>query len=151
MLLRLSALCVSLLLLLGLTPSVWAAEEEPETIYVYSASEEHLVRPLLDIFEKESGIHVKMTTVDRAALDSRLALEGEDTPADAVIVADVANLYPLQASGLLQPVTSDVIKQNIPQMLRQKDDLWMGVAMRSRIYFINKDICSISTSKRIHN
>jgi iron(III) transport system substrate-binding protein len=132
-------LCVAgLVTALGLTGAA-RAEESQKVIHVYSAAEEHLVRPLMEMFTQESGIQVRLTTVDRAAMSARLALEGADTQADAVITADVANLYPLQVQGLLQPVESDVIKANIPEMLRQKDGLWTAVAVRARTFFIAKD------------
>lgn len=110
-----------------------------EQIKLYSSSKEHLVRPLLDAFEKESGIKVNLTTLGGSELVARLALEGKDSPADAVMIADVARLWQLQDKALLAPVASELVAKNIPATLRAVDGSWVGIATRARLVFRRKD------------
>lgn len=119
--------------------SLSVARAETRTVQLYSASKEHLVRPILNQFTQDTGIEVKFTTIDRAGLTARLKLEGEDTPADAILVADVGNLAPLEEAGLLQPVFSETLLANLPEALRDDDNHWFGLAMRARVIFYAKD------------
>lgn len=111
------------------------ASESPQPITIYSSSKEHLIRPVLNEFTKATGIAVRLTTLSNAAIVSRLELEGEDTQADAVIIADVANLHKLKEKGLLAPVVSEVVKKNIPAVLRDEAHEWAGITMRARFVF----------------
>ncbi len=120
-------------------PFALMAQEAAPELNVYSSSKEHLVRPIFDAFTEESGIKVNVTTLDGAAMVARLSLEGEDSPADAVIVADVANLHKLDEKEVLSGFESDVVAKNIPAILRADDNAWIGVAMRARIVFKRKD------------
>ena len=107
---------------------------------VYSTQQEHLVRPILDQFEKENpGIKVNITSLIDGSLIERLAREGKDTPADIVMTADVANLYKLQQRGLLAPVQSKVLAANIPAHLRDTDGHWFGFTTRSRVIYYARD------------
>lgn len=115
------------------------AEDKQKQVNLYSASKEHLIRPILEVFEKETGIKVNVTNIGSSAMTARLDLEGKDTQADAVIVVDVANLYHLQEKGLLQPIESAVLIKNIPSNLRDNDNHWFGFTTRSRVIFYAKD------------
>lgn len=113
---------------------------EPVTVTIYSTQEEHLVRPVFDMFEKANpGIKVQLTTLGEGGFMSRLELEGKDTQADIVMTADVANLHKLKAKQLLQSVKSDVLAKNIPPHLRDEDGQWFGFTTRSRVIFYAKD------------
>ncbi len=116
-----------------------AAEDVVRELNIYSAQKAHLIRPILDVFEAETGINVNVTTIKKDALTARLALEGEDTPADMVLTADIGNLYQLYERNLLQPVTSEVLTHNIPVHLRDPQGYWHGLALRSRVIFYTKE------------
>lgn len=110
----------------------------PEVVHIYSTSKEHLIRPVLQRFEHETGIEARVSTLDSAALTQRLLLEGEDTLADAVIVADMANVWALHEKELLQGFASETIERNIPPILRDAGNHWVGIAMRARLIFHRK-------------
>lgn len=121
------------------TTAMAAPAEAMKELNLYSSSKEHLIRPLLDAFEKESGIKVNMTTLGGSELVARVKLEGADTQADAVMIADVANLSKMQENGLLQPIVSAKVDANIPALLRAKDNSWVGIATRARLVFRRAD------------
>lgn len=131
-------LIIGFMLWLPVAPFM-AHAEKPEPVNVYSSSKEHLIRPLLEAFTKATGIPHQLTTVANTALNARLEMEGEDTPADVVIVTDVANLAALNQAGLLRPVSAMEVLQRIPQTLRAKNNGWIGLTMRARLIFKRKD------------
>ncbi len=110
-----------------------------ETLNIYSAQKAQLIKPLLETFEKETGIGFNLITGEDASLIERLAREGERTPADVLLAADVANLYRAQDKGLLQPVHSPVLDERIPEHLHSSEGYWYGFTTRSRVIFYNKE------------
>lgn len=120
---------------LTLSFPVWAAEE----VNVYSARKEALIKPLFDKFTEETGIEVNMITGKAGALQKKLELEGENTPADMLITVDAGNLHRAKEAGLLQAVESDVLTSHIPANLRDADKQWFGMTYRARPVFYVKD------------
>lgn len=108
-----------------------------EEVVVYSARIEQLIKPLFDAFTKETGIRVKYTTDNEGALLARLQAEGKNTPADMLITVDVGNLWAAAQAGLLKPVKSEVLKNNIPAHLRDPSDEWFGLSVRARTLVYN--------------
>ncbi|MFW0777899.1 MAG: extracellular solute-binding protein [Rickettsiales bacterium] len=111
-----------------------------EQVNIYSAQKEHLIRPILDVFEKQSGIKVNVTTGKKAELISRLALEGKNTPADILLTADIGNIYQAKKQGLLQPIVSKVLTDKIPAHLRDPENIWYGFTVRARTIFYNNQL-----------
>ena len=109
-------------------------------VNIYSAQKEHLIRPILNVFEKASGIQVNLTTGDKSALVSRLTMEGANTPADLLLTVDIGNIYEAKQKGLLQPINSKVLNKHILQHLRDPEGYWYGITMRARSIFYNKDL-----------
>lgn len=110
-----------------------------EEVNLYSARKEALIKPLLDKFTAQSGIEVRLITGKAEALQKRLELEGENSPADAIITVDAGNLHRASAAGLLQPVESEVLQKAIPENLRDTDNEWFGLTYRARPIFYVKD------------
>lgn len=119
-----------------LLPVVASAAEE---INLYSARKEALIKPLLDKFTEQSGIEVRLITGKAAALQKRLELEGENSPADLLVTVDAGNLYRASDAGLLQAVESETLKKAIPENLRDTDNEWFGLTYRARPIFYVKD------------
>lgn len=109
------------------------------SLQIYSSSKEHLIRPLLDRFEHKTGISVAVTTLDGPALVSRLALEGNHTPADVLIIADVGNMASLTERNLLRAMRIESLNERVPPNLRHQDDLWTAIALRARFVFARAD------------
>jgi iron(III) transport system substrate-binding protein len=110
-----------------------------KVVNLYSAQQEHLIRPVLEKFTKKTGIEVQLITGDAAALVTRLQQEGKNTQADALLTADIGNLYQAKSRGLLQVVKSETLEKNIPSHLRDSEGLWYGFTMRTRLLFMRKD------------
>ncbi len=120
----------------GLTGPAVAADAE---VNVYSARQEALILPLLERFEAETGIDVKLVTGKADALLKRLETEGRSTPADVFITTDAGRLQRAKDAGVLQPVDSAVLRERIPMNLRDRDNYWFGLSQRARVIFYARD------------
>lgn len=106
--------------------------KEKGVVTVYSSRTEELIKPVFDEFTKETGIEVKFTTAKEEELHERLKSEGAKSPADILITVDAGNLWLASEAGLLQPVSSNVLEDNIPASLRDPDNEWFALTKRVR-------------------
>jgi len=115
----------------GFLPTVATAE----TLVVYSARNEQLIKPVFDAYTRETGVEVEFTTGEAAVLTERLAAEGRNSPADILMTVDAGELWNAAERGLLQPVKSAVLEKNVPAHLRDPDGRWFGLSLRARTIF----------------
>ena len=127
-----------LMLVSGLFSSAVIGNDE-KVVNVYSARQEALILPLLERFEAETGIDVKLVTGKADALLKRLETEGRSTPADLFITTDAGRLQRAKDAGVLQSVDSAVLRERIPAKLRDRDNQWFGLSQRARVIFYAKD------------
>jgi iron(III) transport system substrate-binding protein len=109
-----------------------------ESVTVYSARNEQLIKPLFDAFSKETGIEVNVLTDKEGPLLARLKAEGQNTPGDVLITVDAGNLWQASQEGLLRPINSATLKANIPAYLRDPKNEWFGLSVRARTIVYNK-------------
>lgn len=109
-----------------------------DTVTVYSARNEQLLKPLLDRYSKETGTEIKLLTANEGALLARLKAEAESTPADLLITVDAGNLWLAAQQGQLRPLNSTVLQKNIPAHLRDPGNEWFGLSVRARTIVYNK-------------
>lgn len=121
----------------GITPVAGSASDE---IVVYTARKEHLVKPLFDAYTEKTGVNIKYITDKAAPLLARLQAEGENSPADMLITVDAGNLWQAAEKGVLAPVKSEILEQNIPTHLRDPEGRWFGLSVRARtiVYATNR-------------
>ena len=67
----------------------------------------------------------------------RLKSEGVNTQADMLITVDAGNLWEAAREGVLKPVQSKVLENNVPAHLRDPGNQWYGLSVRSRTLFYN--------------
>ncbi|RUM84562.1 MAG: Fe(3+) ABC transporter substrate-binding protein [Candidatus Thioglobus sp.] len=103
-----------------------------DSVIVYSSRKEHLIKPLFEVFTKDTGIKVDYLTGKGGALIERLKLEGASTQADMFMTVDAGNLWYAGSQDLFQPVQTETIKSNIPSHLRDPNGLWTGLSIRAR-------------------
>ena len=120
----------------GFTNSCLSGSEE---FVVYSARNEHLIKPLFDMYTKKTGTKIKYITGKEGALLERLKAEDKNTPADMLITVDAGNLWHAAQEGVLQPVSSDVLDAAIPGHLRDPDGNWFGLSVRARTVVYKTD------------
>lgn len=113
----------------GISPVAGSASDE---IVVYTARKEHLVKPLFDAYTEKTGVNIKYITDKAAPLLARLQAEGGNSPADMLITVDAGNLWQAAEKGVLAPVKSEILEQNIPTHLRDPEGRWFGLSVRAR-------------------
>ena len=123
--------------LFGPALSANAAEGAGDVLNVYSYRQEFLVNPLIEAFEKETGVDVKIVFAQEG-LVQRLKAEGMNSPADVILTADINRMEEFQSENLLQAVVSDTLTTNIPAQYRHPDGLWYGLTMRARGIYAHK-------------
>ncbi len=107
---------------------VQAADE----IVVYSARKEHLIKPLFDAYTAATGMKITYVTDKAGPLLQRLKAEGKNSRADLLLTVDAGNLWHAAEEGVLRPVDSKVLMENIPAHLRDSQNRWFALSKRAR-------------------
>lgn len=121
--------------LLALISSSAFAEE----IVVYTARNEQLIKPLFDLYKKETGVDIKFVTDKEGPLMQKLKTEGANGPADILLTVDAGNLWQASNEDLLKPIESKILNKNVPAHLRDPKNRWFGMSVRARTIFYNKE------------
>jgi iron(III) transport system substrate-binding protein len=124
---------------LALAAILGSAAASAEEVNVYSARKDHLIKPVLDEFTKQTGVKVNLLSAGEDQLLERLRSEGARSPADLFVTTDVAHLHKARVAGVLQPVSSPVLDKNIPAKFRDPQGYWFGLSARARVVFYAKD------------
>lgn len=103
-----------------------------QELVVYSARNEHLVKPVFERYKNETGVNIKYITDEAPVLLQRIKAEGSNTPADLLITVDAGNLWHAAKEGVLHPVESEKLAANIPIHLRDPENRWFGLSLRAR-------------------
>jgi iron(III) transport system substrate-binding protein len=130
------ALLISLLSLAFTLPVQVAAAD---SLVVYSARNEPLIKPIFDRYTAETGVRIEFLTDKEAPLLARLKAEGERTPADILMTVDAGNLWQAAEEGVLAALDSEILRRNIPEHLRDTQGRWFGFSLRARTIIFNPD------------
>ena len=132
----------SLVLALGALLGACGAPETTTQIGVYSGRHYNTDKALYKRFTEATGIQVKLLEAKDDALIERLNTEGENSPADVLILADVARLDRAADMNLFQTVDSNALNQAVPSDLRDSSGRWFGLTRRLRAPMFNADLVS---------
>src|SRR5690554_3550767 len=103
-----------------------------DDIVVYSSRIDELIKPVFDKYTAKTGVNIKFITDKEAPLMARLKAEGANTVADMLITVDAGNLWQAEQMGILQPIESETIQNNIPSQYRSSNNEWTGLSLRAR-------------------
>ena len=109
-----------------------------DEVNIYSYRQPFLIEPILEAFTEETGIDVNVAFM-KSGMVERLKAEGSRTPADVLLTVDIARLNELVEAELTQSVQSSVIAENVPDIYRDPENLWLGVTTRARIVYASAD------------
>ena len=126
--------------ILFLSSPVLAQEE----VNVYSYRQPSLIEPLFRAFTEETGIFVNVVFAKKGLIE-RIVTEGENSPVDLVLTADVGRLLQAVEAGITQPVSSPVLEQNIPAEFRGENGHWFGLTQRARVAFVSRRLWQFQT------
>lgn len=117
------------LLVVALSGPLFASADE---VVVYSARNEHLIKPLFDRYTESTGVTIRFITDKEGPLLQRLKAEGARSPADVLITVDAGNLWYAAESGVLAEIDSPTLEANVPANLRDPQGRWFGLSERAR-------------------
>ena len=127
-------IAITAIILVAGTPLLANANE----VNVYSYRQPFLIKPMFDVFTRETGIKVN-TVFSKKGLVQRLKSEGANSPADLIFTVDIGRLDGAMQAEVTQPVVSDVLSANIPPEFRDADGHWFGLTNRARIIVSSRD------------
>ena len=134
-----SLMTVACLTVTGFASSALAQEQ---VVNLYSARHYQTDEALYSNFTKATGIKVNRVDADDAGILARLKAEGTASPADVILLVDVARLWKGDSEGLFLPIKSPVLEAAIPAKLRAvptaEGSTWFGFSTRARVIVFDK-------------
>lgn len=128
--------------LLALSPLA-AGQESAGTVTVYVSLDEEHSRPVLALFEKETGIKVDArydTEATKTVGLARMLIEEKGDPqADVFWNNELAKSIELKEHGVLERYDVPNAK-SIPAAWKDPAGFWVGFAARARILIVNTDV-----------
>ena len=112
---------------------------EAEEIVIYSSRREQFVRPILQQFEQDTGIDVRLLTGQEAQFNLRLKEEASNPRADIFLANDAGVMEDLRREGILTEAP-EAVKEEIPSDKRAPDGSWFGLSARTRILMYNEEL-----------
>jgi iron(III) transport system substrate-binding protein len=122
---------VGLLIAALLVVSVVALGGSSDAV-VYNGRSQYGDEKAFSSYEKQTGQSVELRGGTAPELFERLRSEGDDTPADLLVTTDLANLWRAEEAGMLEPVRSRTLEQQVPERLRDAQGAWYGLSVRIR-------------------
>lgn len=108
-------------------------------LVIYSGRNENIIAPLLEQFEKATGIDVSVKYGSSANLAATLLEEGAKTPADLFLSQDAGALGALQDADRLAALDPTLLAK-VPAKFRSREGRWIGVSGRVRVLVYNPDL-----------
>jgi iron(III) transport system substrate-binding protein len=116
-----------------------AAQDNAQTLVVYSGRTEGLIGPILEQFTQDTGIPVEVRYGGTAEMAATILEEGDNSPADVFIAQDASALGALAAEGRLIALPADILEQVQPQYESAAGE-WVGISGRARALVYNTEL-----------
>ena len=137
-----SPLLAALAVAMGLLATAQQAQAQDQVLNLYSARHYQTDEALYADFTKATGIKINRVDADDAGILARLKAEGAASPADVIMLVDVARLWKGDAEGLFMPIKSPALEKAIPAPLRAKatpdGTTWFSFSTRARVTVFDK-------------
>ena len=108
-------------------------------INIYSHRHYDSDKILLKKFTDQTGIKINVIKGSADQLIERLISEGGNSPADILFTVDAGRLHRAKVAGILQPIESKILSENIPPSMRDEDGYWFGLTVRARVLVYSKE------------
>jgi iron(III) transport system substrate-binding protein len=109
---------------------------DADTLTVYSAQHESLVRTMLEGFTDETGVELEFRDANDSELANQIVQEGDASPADVFLTENSPAIDVVDSEGLLEPVDQATLDQVEPAY-RPESGNWVGFAARSTALIYN--------------
>lgn len=125
--------------LIAATLVMATAAQAAEQVNVYSARKEALILPLLEQFESETGIDVRLITGSADELVTRLRTEGVASPADLFVTVDAGRAQRAKQAGVLGTLGQQDFLDRVPAQYQDAENQWVALSLRARVVFYAQD------------
>ena len=103
-----------------------------ETLTLYSGRSKSLVDPIIQQFEKETGIEVKVSYANTTQLANKLKTEGKKSSASLFWAQDAGALGAVSKDGLFTKLPESVLAK-VPKTFCHADGMWVATSGRARV------------------
>ena len=134
-----SALTCSILFNLNLP-----ANSTEKEVKVYSGRHYNTDRNVYKKFAEETGIKVRLIEAAGISLIERLKREGKNSQADLILLVDAARITNAAKAGLLQPIGSSNLENDVPVGLKDPSKEWYALTRRVRVLIANPKVVDVS-------
>ncbi|HET7517951.1 MAG TPA: iron ABC transporter substrate-binding protein [Actinomycetes bacterium] len=131
---RKTTIALALLLVLGAA----GCGSDRDALTIYSGRTQNLIGPLLERFNKETGIAIDVKYGDSAELALLLDEEGDRTPADVFVSQSPGATGFLAGKGRLGQLEGAVLDE-VDARFRNADGRWVGISGRQRVLVYNSE------------
>jgi iron(III) transport system substrate-binding protein len=107
------------------------------TITLYSAQHQELIKPMVEGFEKESGIKVNMRSGGDSQLSNQIVQEGGNSPGDVFVTENSPAMSLVDGKGGFAKIDDATLSQ-VPAQFTPSSKNWIGFAARSTVLVYNK-------------
>jgi iron(III) transport system substrate-binding protein len=121
---------------LGVTVALAGCGSDDDTLTVYSAQHESLVRAMLEDFTEETGIELEFRDANDSELANQIVQEGDASPADVFLTENSPSIDVVDEAGLLAPLDDATLEQ-VGEQYRPESGNWVGFAARSTVLAYN--------------
>ncbi len=134
-----AAIAAAVLLLSALAAGILRKSSGSEEVVIYSGRREQFVAPVLEDFERQTGIRIRLLSGSATGFAHRIVEERRRPQADLLLANDAGVMEYLRRRGLLQPAGVQGVG-SIPEKFRAEDDSWIGLSARARVLMYNRDL-----------
>lgn len=112
--------------------TLWAGIAAANDLTLYSGRGETFVQPIINQFQRDTGIKVNVRYGDTAQLAVLLQEEGSRSPADLYWGQDAGGMGALANAGLLSELPSAVYS-DLPEIYTSRTGQWVATSGRARV------------------
>ena len=120
------------------------ANSTEKEVKVYSGRHYNTDRNVYKKFSEETGIKVRLIEAAGISLIERLAREGKNSQADLILLVDAARITNAAKLGLLQPIDSKNLENDVPIGLKDPNKEWYALTRRVRVMVANPKVVDVS-------
>ena len=102
-----------------------------QSLTVYSGRSENLIGPILESYERASGVSINVKYGKTAEIAALLLEEGDKTPADIFIAQDAGALGAIESADMFATIPENILSLVAPEF-RSKTGQWVGLSGRAR-------------------
>lgn len=115
-----------------------ACGSDDDSLVIYSGRTSSLVQPVLEQFAEDTGIGISVRYGSSAGTAALVLEEGDNSPADLVLLQDAGALGALAKEGVLVKL-DDALLDRVDAQFRSPKGDWVGISGRARAIVYNTD------------